>query len=248
MRLRPRIRRVLGLVDPDVGRDNQRVREAWLEAALRAVPAGRRILDAGAGTQQYRRFCGHLRYVSQDFGQYDGQGDAAGLQTGEFDYGKLDIVSDITEIPEADRSFDAVMCVEVLEHVPRPDSAVAEFSRLLRPGGELIVTAPFCSLTHMAPYHFATGLSRYWYETHLPAVGLQVVEITPNGNFFEFLSQELRRLDSTATRYAESGLGTAHRLAILALQRRLRELSRADSGSHELLCFGYHVRGVKPPG
>ena len=30
----------------------------------------------------------------------------------------LDIISDITSIPVSDNTFDAVMCIEVFEHLP----------------------------------------------------------------------------------------------------------------------------------
>ena len=76
---------------PSIGRDNESLRDEWLSKTLAKLPKGSRILDAGAGTQQYRKYCSHLKYVSQDFGEYDGQGDNKALQTGKFDYGKLDI-------------------------------------------------------------------------------------------------------------------------------------------------------------
>ena len=45
-------------------------------------------------------------------------------------------------LPYADEEFDAVTCVEGLEHIENPQQAVREFSRLLRRGGHLIVTVP----------------------------------------------------------------------------------------------------------
>ena len=136
-----------------VGTRNEIEREAWVRQRLESIPAGSRLLDAGAGEQRFRKFCGHLHYVSQDFGQYDGTGDHAGLQTASWNQANLDIVSDITAIPEPNGSFDAILCTEVLEHLPNPIAAVAEFSRLLRADGQLILTAPFCSLTHFSPFH-----------------------------------------------------------------------------------------------
>jgi len=230
---------------PDVGRNNQRAREVWLEKVLLEVPAKSRILDAGAGTQRYRRYCAHLDYVSQDFSQYDGQGDDAALQTGEFDYGDLDIVSDITSIPQNDASFDAIMCIEVLEHLPDPALAIKEFSRLLKPGGNLILTAPFCSLTHFAPYHFSSGFNRYWYEHHLLENGFKVIELTENGNYFEFIAQEMRRVKSTAKRYSGSKPNILERINTFFVLRMLARLSATDRGSSELLCYGYHVRARK---
>ena len=64
-----------------VGTQNLITREQWLEKTLKKIPAGHRILDAGAGELKYKKFCTHLDYISQDFGQYDGEGDQAGLQT-----------------------------------------------------------------------------------------------------------------------------------------------------------------------
>ncbi len=228
-----------------VGTGNESTRVAWLEQALKQVPSGARILDAGAGEQQFKKFCSHLHYVSQDIAQYDGEGDNKGLQTGNWDFGKLDIVSDITQIPEPDASFDALMCTEVLEHLPNPVLAIPEFSRLLKSGGQLILSAPFCSLTHFAPYHFCTGFNRYFYETHLRANGFTITELTPNGNYFEYLAQEVRRLPTMTENYAGRKATARQLLAMRRTLRLLQQCSQSDNGSQELLCYGIHVRAVK---
>ncbi|WP_236550540.1 bifunctional 2-polyprenyl-6-hydroxyphenol methylase/3-demethylubiquinol 3-O-methyltransferase UbiG [Cyanobium sp. Copco_Reservoir_LC18] len=41
------------------------------------------------------------------------------------------------ELPFAAGSFDVVVCVDVLEHVDRPEAVVAEMGRVLTPGGSL---------------------------------------------------------------------------------------------------------------
>lgn len=228
-----------------VGCRNVAVREAWLEQALKQVPAGARILDAGAGEQKYRQFCRHLTYVSQDFAQYDGKGDNSGLQMGSWDQSALDIVSDIASIPESDASFDAIMCIEVFEHLPDPLLALREFSRLLRPGGYLILTAPFCSLTHFAPYHFCSGFNRYYYETHLPHHGFEILCLQHNGNFFEYLAQELRRIGSVSNRYVGQGAGLLGMVVVWPVLALLSWCSKRDEGSHEILNFGYMAMARK---
>jgi SAM-dependent methyltransferase len=45
-------------------------------------------------------------------------------------------------IPAADGSADAVLMLDVLEHLAQPDRAIAEARRVLRPGGVLVVSVP----------------------------------------------------------------------------------------------------------
>ncbi|MDD2366336.1 MAG: class I SAM-dependent methyltransferase [Desulfuromonadaceae bacterium] len=229
----------------EVGTKNEHTREIWIQKTLQVIPRGSRILDAGAGEQRWRKYCAHLKYVSQDFAKYDGIGDNSGLQTGRWDQSRLDIVCDITSIPESDASFDAIMCIEVFEHLPEPIAALNEFTRLLRPGGQLILTAPFCSLTHFAPYHFYTGFSRYFYETHLPAYGIQIDELLENGNYFEYMAQEIRRTPTVARRYTSLSVTLLESLAMRLVLYMLDRFSKNDSCSAELLSYGCFVKGTK---
>lgn len=47
-----------------------------------------------------------------------------------------------SRLPYDDDAFDTIVCVEGIEHIDNPSNAIAEFSRLLRSGGELIVSLP----------------------------------------------------------------------------------------------------------
>lgn len=227
------------------GNINEKRREDWIASQLAAFPAGLKILDAGAGELKYKKFCAHLQYTSQDFSQYNGQGDGAGLQAAKWDVSKIDIVSDICDIPIGNESFDAILCAEVFEHIPDPMLAIKEFHRLLKGGGKLIITAPFCSLTHFSPFHYYSGFNKFFYTTHLEKAGFEILTLQTNGNYFEYLGQELQRLEEIAKEYSHCSFSFFQKKLIALLLSALAKLSRKDKGSSELLCFGHHVLAKK---
>src|SRR5487761_1297823 len=114
---------------------NQVGRDRWVAAQASALPAGTKILDVGAGSCRYRPLFAHCDYKTQDFKQLS-TGDVGGAG-----YGKIDFICDVLNIPAPNASFDAILCTEVLEHVPEPIRLVKELARLLRLGGKLILTA-----------------------------------------------------------------------------------------------------------
>lgn len=197
--------------------DCESFRFQWLGEQIKRLPAGSIVLDAGAGELRNKPLCKNLEYVSQDFCQYEGVGDGAGIQTGIWNTEKIDLVCDIASIPAQSESFDAILCTEVFEHIPEPTAAVDEFSRLLKPGGRLILTVPFASLVHFAPYHFCSGFSRYWYMYHLPKRGFEIVELVPNGDWFSLLRQELARLPSMSKKYRDPLWPLAYLCTAIAL-------------------------------
>jgi ubiquinone/menaquinone biosynthesis C-methylase UbiE len=222
--------------------DNQHERNEFVHAALAAIPAGKTLLDAGCGSQRYRPACAHLLYKSQDFGQYDvdlkkmiGSDDPSGEQ--KYAYGTLDYVGNIWEIAAPDASFDAILCTEVFEHIPYPNETLREFSRLLKPGGQLILTAPSNCLRHMDPYFFYAGFSDRWFERFLAESGLTAQEITPVGDYYSWLSVEVARTALTHSILAK--------LALLPAFLYFRS-QKKTSLSTDTLCMGYHVIAYKP--
>jgi ubiquinone/menaquinone biosynthesis C-methylase UbiE len=225
--------------------DNALNRQVWLKKTLGALPKGARILDAGAGELQNRKHCLHLEYVSQDFCQYHGATEQApdeGLHTPGWDTTRIDLVSDITAIPASDNSFDAILCSEVLEHVPEPTHALDEFTRLLKPGGKLILTAPFGSNVHMAPYHFCSGFSKYWYKTHLAQRGFHIEELIPNGDWYTLLLQEITRLGGLERQRGNWTWPLAYGYALMGMMYfKLRSKKRAE----DLACYGWLCVAIK---
>jgi SAM-dependent methyltransferase len=224
---------------------NAKAREQWIAAKLRSLPAGSSILDVGAGECAFKKYCEHLEYTSQDVAEYDGTGNRKGLQTRTWDFDQIAIVCDLYDVPE-DKLYDAVLCTEVLEHVTDPVRALEKISHLVKPGGLIIVTAPFCSLTHFAPYHYTTGFSEYFYRTHFERLNCRLETLEPNGGYFDYMDQELGRLGSVRRKYGKWPLDPVSLTCVFLARMSVRLLAAMDGprsrrASSELLTFGWHV-------
>ena len=212
----------------------------WLQAQLALIPAGATLLDAGSGSQQYRRFCNHLDYKAQDFGQYTADstdGFAAGLggESG-YQYGELDYVGDIWNIAAPDRAFDAILCTEVFEHIPYPTETIAEFARLLKPGGTLILTLPSNCLRHMDPYFFYSGFSNRYLEKFLPEAGFAIQNLEPVGDYYSWLAAEMARTMKNHGVVAKAVLSPA----LFWFMRKPK-----TAASINTLCMGYHIVAIR---
>ena len=224
---------------------NTERRREWVARHAASLPAGSRVLDVGAGVGQYRHLFEHCDYQAHDFGLEPGT-------TGQ--YTPLDYLSDITAIPVGDESFDAVLCTEVLEHVPEPIAAVREMARILRPEGRLMISAPLGSHLHQEPYHFYGGYTPHWYGRFLPAAGCDVRSIESNCGFFSFFAQEALRfsayLQPSHTRqlgFARSVVLSIVWLVTLPACQMLPMLGSALDrlGLERIATVGYHVVAVK---
>lgn len=221
--------------------NNQYERDDFVIGELKKISAGKIVLDAGCGSQRYRQYCSHLAYKAQDFGQYttddkkmmgsDGVGGKDGYQ-----YGTLDYVSDIWNIPESDETFDAILCTEVFEHIPYPAETIKEFSRLLKKNGKLILTAPSNCLRHMDPYFFYSGFSDRWYEKFLKDHGLQIETISAVGDYYSWLAAEMARTANTHSIFAKLALTPA----FVYYCNKAKTQASVDT-----LCMGYHVVATK---
>jgi len=218
-------------------------RTDWVSKQLKNIPKESVLLDAGCGSQQFRKFCNHLNYKGQDFGQYVSDekkmigAESGGLGAGSgYKYGELDYVGDIWDIKEVDNSFDAILCTEVFEHIPYPNETLTEFSRLLKPGGTLILTAPSACLRHMDPYFFYSGFSDRWYEKFLEDNGFEVQEISPVGDYYSWLGVEMARTGLTHSFVAKVMLFPA----FLYFFSKKKTKTSIDT-----FCKGYHVLAKK---
>ncbi|MDA8141342.1 MAG: methyltransferase domain-containing protein [Desulfobacteraceae bacterium] len=116
------------------------------------LPAGSRILDIGCGSGRHVAAAYDLERVEvigADPCFSDLKKAQARLQfhdyLGAHGRGRWRLhAADIKHLPFADAGFDLVICSEVLEHIPNDLSAMQEIVRVLKPGGQLVVSVPRC--------------------------------------------------------------------------------------------------------
>lgn len=117
----------------------------------------------------------------------------------------LDIAADITKkIPLANHSVDTILLLMVLEHVPNPASALTELYRMMKPGGELILSTIMTHPVHDPPFDFYR-YTRFGLESLLIGAGFELVELGWEGSSVETavttlnttLFQHLKHLTST---------------------------------------------------
>ena len=76
------------------------------------------------------------------------------------EYDTTDVLGAAERLPFADESFDAVLSLNVLEHVKDPFQAAREIMRVMKPGAELMAVAPFLQPLHGYPHHYYNMTAR----------------------------------------------------------------------------------------
>lgn len=147
-------------------RDSFRARAAFLKG---------RVLDAGCGSQPYRR------YVACD--EYRGIDEARCVAADG-------IRASVEAIPFRDNTFDSIICTEVLEHVGEPAKAFEEIHRVLKTGGHLYLTTPQSWGLHYEPYDY-WRFTRYGLERLVTGARLRVVTMERIGGIVTLTGQEI---------------------------------------------------------
>ena len=117
----------------------------WQQNAdfAKLVPPHSLVLDAGAGDSPYRGLFSHAKYESADFEMVTSK-----------QYGQSTYVCDLKSIPVEEGRFDFILFNQVMEHLSEPAAVLKELHRVLKPGGQLIYSAPLYYEEHDLPYDF----------------------------------------------------------------------------------------------
>lgn len=141
-----------------------------------------KILDLGCGEQPYRRM--YEKYFSEII-----------TADVEIRNGNTDVILETDFLPFEDLFFDVILFTEVIEHIADPFKTVSEISRVLKPGGKLLLTWPFNYSLHEMPNDYFR-YTEFFMQKLLYKHNLEIAKITRRGNllsvshiiFFQIIS------------------------------------------------------------
>jgi SAM-dependent methyltransferase len=134
------------------------------------------VLDIGCGNKPYYTF-------------FEGRNSSyIGCDVVQSSHNIVDVICLATEIPLADNSKDTVFTTQVIEHVADHRKLLSEAFRILKPGGNLIVSGPMCWEHHEEPYDFFR-FTKYGFDYILKEAGFETLEIKANGGKWALVGQ-----------------------------------------------------------
>lgn len=210
-----------------------------------ALPADALVLDAGAGDCRYRSRFARQRYEAADFAQVTSK-----------EYGRIDYVCDLRAVPvEADR-YDAIICTQVLAHMPDPEAVLREFRRILRPGGILLLSCPLFFQENEKPYDYYR-YTQFGLRHLLGRAGLTIERLDWLEGYYGTLSYQLSAaavsLPTKPTAYgggvvglAAAGIAYVLRLAFAAGCQLFTWLELRHKHTASGQCINYIVLARRP--
>jgi SAM-dependent methyltransferase len=104
-----------------------------------------KLLDVGCGSKPYKNYFTNIESYT-------------GLEIDSERSRKRNIADfyyDGNCFPFKDKTFDVLLCNQVIEHVFNPDFFLQEINRVLKPNGKLLLTVPFVWDEHEQPFDYA---------------------------------------------------------------------------------------------
>jgi SAM-dependent methyltransferase len=124
---------------PELGTPWRRANWRFVQQQAARLAPEALILDVGAGRGDFAAALQGFRTVAVEV----------------YPYPEIDVVCDLTRVnPFLPHSFDAILLLNVLEHVYDTHALMQTLADLLKPGGHLIVAIPFMVKLHQAPVDF----------------------------------------------------------------------------------------------
>lgn len=146
---------------PEMGTPWRKANWRFIEKQINRLEAEDAILDVGAGRGDFAAALKGRKSLAVDI----------------YPYPEVDIACDLTQVnPFRLGSFDAILLLNVMEHVFDTHTLLAMLSGLLKPGGVLLVAIPFMVKMHQVPVDFVR-YTHYALERLGRDHGLEIEEI-----------------------------------------------------------------------
>ena len=131
------------------------------------------VLDAGScGSERYKSFFKFDKYIKIDIDSSHNP----------------DVVGSVENIPLKNDSIDSIISTQVLEHIKNPQKAVEEFYRVLKSGGNCLVTVPQLNELHEEPHDYFR-FTKYGLEEIFSHAGFKIILIERRGGFWVLNAQ-----------------------------------------------------------
>ncbi len=190
--------------------------------------SGKKVIDIacgeGYGTNALRRVACSCIGVDQD---------AQTVAHAREKYGDGFFVGKAEEIPHETASVDLVVSFETIEHIASPERFVAEIDRVLKPGGEVIISTPNKTIYNFAsarnPFHCSEMEKEAFVE--LLAHHFEVFQICGQTfrHHFDRLQHLLMPLSNTLARFVRMAFERTHMAAMSPLHVRDSLEKRIDA-------------------
>lgn len=141
------------------------------------------VLDVGAGQSPWRDWL-------PDTATYQGIDIAYAADFGMQPKAKDVIYYAGAKMPMADNSYDAVLCIEVLEHTQDPRLLLSEIIRVMKDDAILLMTVPWSARRHHIPHDFRR-YTREGLALLLAQAGFTAIKITERGNDVAVIANKL---------------------------------------------------------
>lgn len=155
-----------------------------------------------------------------------------------------DILANARALPVRAGCLDAVICLEVLEHVEAAEEVIAEMSRILKERGKLLLSMPFLYRFHEDPGDY----QRYTHtqlQRLLQKEGLDVVQMRRQGFLFTVVCDMIRQfIASLPNRILRVGAYFLF-LPLDFCLRKLEQALPASTGNLQTFTTGYLILAEK---
>lgn len=111
----------------------------WLDAGCGSGTLARHLLEAGANVLGVDA-AEEMITLARELATQGLAGHDVAKQNDPIRHLRFEHIATIAHLPHAPESLDGILCSSVLEYVPDPAACLAEFARVLRPGGLLVVS------------------------------------------------------------------------------------------------------------